>query len=117
LTDNDIRGKCGFFLYSEAKPLNLKFTVSEITIKMTESSYKCYSQDAKVILACRNREKAQRAADRIILQTSNTNVEVEVVDLASFKSIREFALRFKAKHRRLDILINNAGKLFLIIQL
>lgn len=53
--------------------------------------------------------KAQIAADQIILESNNNKVEVEKIDLASFKSIREFADRINKKYPRLDILINNAG--------
>ena len=64
-----------------------------------------------MILACRDLKKAQAAADKIMLETHSRAVFVERLDLASFESIREFVKSFKAKFSRLDILINNAGKL------
>jgi len=36
-------------------------------------------------------------------------VEVEILDLSSLRSTREFAERILAKLDRLDILVNNAG--------
>ncbi len=64
---------------------------------------------ARVILACRNKELALKAADSIILETNNNKVEVEILDLADTSSIRDFADRIYKKLNRLDILINNAG--------
>jgi short-subunit dehydrogenase involved in D-alanine esterification of teichoic acids len=63
-----------------------------------------------VIVAVRNRELGQKAVDHIVLESGNKNVELEILDLGSLKSIKEFAERIKSKHSRLDILINNAGK-------
>ena len=62
-----------------------------------------------MILACRDLNRANTAADKIKIETNNENVEVEQLDLASLESIRNFVERFKSKHNRLDILINNAG--------
>lgn len=56
-------------------------------------------------------KKAQDACDKIQLETNSKNVWVERLDLASFESIREFAKNFRSNFSRLDILINNAGKL------
>ena len=64
---------------------------------------------AWVILACRDLKKAQDAANRIKELTKNENIYIEKLDLASIKSIKEFADRILAKYDKLDILINNAG--------
>eukprot|EP00058_Branchiostoma_floridae_P027906 XP_002613397.1 hypothetical protein BRAFLDRAFT_118764 [Branchiostoma floridae] len=53
--------------------------------------------------------KAEAAAAEIRQDTGNGNVVTEKMDLASLKSVREFALKVNARESRLDILINNAG--------
>uniref|UniRef100_A0A1Y1LD96 Retinol dehydrogenase 11 n=2 Tax=Photinus pyralis TaxID=7054 RepID=A0A1Y1LD96_PHOPY len=68
---------------------------------------------AKVILACRNRNKAVEAKEKIVFATGNANVNVEIVDFSSFESVRTFAQEILAKEERLDILVNNAGAIFL----
>ncbi len=64
---------------------------------------------AKVVMACRDTVKANDRA--IILQDlhPNSGIDVEHVDLASLRSIAEFAVRIRLKYNRLDGLINNAG--------
>ena len=62
-------------------------------------------------MACRDLKKAQAAADKIVLESNNNKIEIELLDLASFRSIREFADRFKNRFKRLDILVNNAGNM------
>ena len=64
---------------------------------------------ARVILACRNEEKALKAAQEIIAKTKSDIVVVRILDLASFESVREFAKRINESEDRLDILVNNAG--------
>lgn len=64
---------------------------------------------AHVILACRDLKRSQPAADKIILESSNNKVEVEILDLASQQSVRDFAERIKKRFKRIDILVNNAG--------
>jgi NAD(P)-dependent dehydrogenase (short-subunit alcohol dehydrogenase family) len=64
---------------------------------------------ARVILACRDEIKARQACDKIIETSRNDQVEVELLDLSSLKSIKAFSERIKAKLDRLDVLINNAG--------
>lgn len=64
---------------------------------------------ATVVLACRDVAKAGAARDDIARSTGRTDVEVEALDLGSTASIRAFAARFKEKHARLDVLVNNAG--------
>ncbi|KAG7321731.1 hypothetical protein KOW79_014589 [Hemibagrus wyckioides] len=64
---------------------------------------------ARVILACRNQEKAEAAAYDIRKETGNMAVLFMHLDLASLKSVRDFAETFLKTEPRLDLLINNAG--------
>ncbi|XP_022914542.2 retinol dehydrogenase 14-like isoform X2 [Onthophagus taurus] len=63
----------------------------------------------KVILACRNKVKAEAAVFEIQKETNNKNVIYKHLDLSSFKSIRDFAGDFNQMESKLDILVNNAG--------
>ena len=64
---------------------------------------------ARVILACRDEEKAKDAARDIIAETGSDKVVVRIVDLASLESVRAFAKLINETEERLDILVNNAG--------
>lgn len=64
---------------------------------------------AKVILACRDEGKAREAVNKIKNETHNPDVLYKLVDLSSFKSVRQFAADVKNTEDRLDILVNNAG--------
>ncbi|GAA5151348.1 SDR family NAD(P)-dependent oxidoreductase [Pseudonocardia eucalypti] len=64
---------------------------------------------ASVVLACRNRERAEAAAARIDEQVPDAEVSVAVLDLASLASVRAAAAELVERHRRIDLLINNAG--------
>lgn len=64
---------------------------------------------ATVVMACRNLEKANPKADEIRRAHPGANVEVMRLDLSDLDSVRQFAEAFRAKHSRLDLLINNAG--------
>ena len=66
---------------------------------------------ARVILACRDIAKAEAAVREIQKDTGNNNLAVYKLDLASLASVKECAKKIKAGESRLDILINNAGKL------
>lgn len=74
-----------------------------------ETAIEMADRGAKVILACRDKNLAEKAQKEIIQTTGNSNVHVMHIDLASFRSIREFAKEFLEKEPKLDILINNAG--------
>ncbi|XP_071790227.1 retinol dehydrogenase 12-like [Asterias amurensis] len=64
---------------------------------------------ARVILACRNLQKAEDVAKDIKSSTGNSQVVVRHLDLSSLQSVREFAQQIIETEDRLDILINNAG--------
>ncbi|XP_059208685.1 dehydrogenase/reductase SDR family member 13-like [Centropristis striata] len=64
---------------------------------------------ARLILACRDRQRAEAAVQEIIQETGNSQVVFMQLDLASLKSVRSFAADFLQSESRLDLLINNAG--------
>lgn len=63
----------------------------------------------KVVMACRNLEKGDKAREKIIRQAPEANLELMQLDLSKFSSVRAFAEEYKQKHEPLDLLINNAG--------
>jgi NAD(P)-dependent dehydrogenase (short-subunit alcohol dehydrogenase family) len=67
------------------------------------------ARGASVVLAVRDIEKGKRAAARIAGTAPGANVMVEPLDLTSLESIRAAAAELRAKHPRIDLLINNAG--------
>ena len=64
---------------------------------------------ARIIIACRDLEKAKAAADLITNVTGSKDVTIKHLDLASLKSVRSFAEDINKNENKLDILINNAG--------
>ncbi|XP_030644893.1 dehydrogenase/reductase SDR family member 13 [Chanos chanos] len=64
---------------------------------------------ARVILACRDQQRAEAAANDIKRESGNDEVVYLHLDLASLQSVRSFAENFLKTESRLDILINNAG--------
>lgn len=64
---------------------------------------------ARVVLACRNLEKAADAEADIAASVPGASLEVLHLDLADLASVRAFAQAYAAGHDRLDLLINNAG--------
>lgn len=66
-------------------------------------------EEYRVILACRNAEKAETAKDIIIAETGNENVEVMILDTSLLASVRAFVDAYLSKYYTVDVLINNAG--------
>jgi NAD(P)-dependent dehydrogenase (short-subunit alcohol dehydrogenase family) len=67
------------------------------------------SKECKVVMACRNADKAEQAMADIHAEVPNADLEFIKLDLNSLKSVREFAKAYSEKHDKLDLLINNAG--------
>lgn len=63
----------------------------------------------RIILACRNIQKAEKVKGEITSESKNQNVEIMRVDLSSLKSIDKFQKDFYKKYDKLHVLINNAG--------
>ncbi|XP_045510677.1 retinol dehydrogenase 13-like [Colias croceus] len=72
-----------------------------------------YKRGARVIMACRNIEKAEEAKKDIIEACNNLtetgNIEVQKCDLSSMQSIREFSQKILDSEPQINILVNNAG--------
>ncbi|KAM9773906.1 retinol dehydrogenase 13-like [Syngnathus typhle] len=74
-----------------------------------ETAQELAKRGGRIIMGCRDMEKCEAAAKEIRGNTLNPHVYACHLDLASMKSIREFADRIKEKEQRVDVLINNAG--------
>src|SRR5436309_3193318 len=68
---------------------------------------------ATVVLVGRNPAKTQAVVEQIRVQTGNPAVEGMLADLSSLREVRRLAQQFRERHARLEVLINNAGALFL----
>ncbi|TCP54058.1 NAD(P)-dependent dehydrogenase (short-subunit alcohol dehydrogenase family) [Tamaricihabitans halophyticus] len=64
---------------------------------------------ATVVLACRDTQKGEQAAELITKQIPNAKLAVRALDLADLASVQDFAEGYAAEYERLDLLINNAG--------
>lgn len=64
---------------------------------------------ARVILACRDVEKAEAARKELVEDSGNSNIVAKKMDLSDTKSIKEFAEIINTEEKQLNILINNAG--------
>lgn len=71
------------------------------------------SRGARVIGVGRSQERSDEAADQIRQKTPAGKIEYIVADLASQAEIRRLADEIKNRVSRLDVLINNAGGIFL----
>src|SRR5687767_4728369 len=63
---------------------------------------------ADVRMLVRDRDKGEGVRDAIAARTGSERVRVEVCDLSSLASVREFAADFAAREPELHVLVNNA---------
>ena len=70
------------------------------------------ARGASVVLAVRDTDKGKAAAARIAGTAPGANVMVQPLDLTSLDSIRAAAGELRARHPRIDLLVNNAGVMF-----
>ena len=64
---------------------------------------------ARVLLVARNAEKGRAALAEVQAASPGREGELFVADLASLADVRRLAAEVKARHHRLDVLLNNAG--------
>ena len=84
----------------------------------TEGIGKIAAQDfatrgATVVLVGRNKDKSERVVSEIKAASGSDKVELLLGDMSLKADIRRVADEFRASHDRLDVLVNNAGAVFL----
>ncbi|MER5748887.1 oxidoreductase [Streptomyces sp. NPDC002088] len=63
----------------------------------------------RVILAVRDEDRGRRTVAEITAEQPHAQLETRRLDLADLDSVHAFADRVRSDHRRLDVLVNNAG--------
>lgn len=66
-------------------------------------------QGAKVILACRRLDEAQKAIEKTKKEIPGSKMSAMKLDLGDTASIKDFAKSFTKQYKKLDGLVNNAG--------
>ncbi len=64
---------------------------------------------AEVILASRSKEKGEEAKAEILRNVPDGKIKVMQLDLSNLESVKNFASEYKTAHKKLDVLLNNAG--------
>lgn len=68
-----------------------------------------YQAGALIIMACRDMEKAKKAAENLNAYGGKGQLETAELNLEDLSSIQKFAKQFTEGHDKLNVLINNAG--------
>lgn len=63
----------------------------------------------RVVMICRNPEKAEAAKKEITEEAENDRADILICDLSDMDQIRQTATKIKFNYERLDRLVNNAG--------
>lgn len=74
-----------------------------------ETALDLYQKGAKVYVACRNKEKALNAIEKMKARGGTGELAYGHLDLASLSSVKDFANKVIETEKSLDLLINNAG--------
>src|SRR3984893_10300381 len=98
-TSDDVPGQQGRLAVVTGANTGLGFETAQVLA----------ARGASVGQAVRDIEKGKRAAARIAGTAPGANVMVQPLDLTSLDSIRAAAGELRARHPRIDLLINNAG--------
>src|SRR5882724_5332031 len=67
------------------------------------------ARGARVVLACRNTDKAQAAAGQLAATIPGAEADIVALDLSDLDSVRRASQEIRTRYPRLDLLINNAG--------
>jgi NAD(P)-dependent dehydrogenase (short-subunit alcohol dehydrogenase family) len=70
------------------------------------------AQGATVVLVSRSAQKCAATAAQIKAATGNPEVSYIAGDLSLMAQVQQIAEEFRVRHKRLDVLINNAGAVF-----
>ena len=67
---------------------------------------------ARVVMACRNQQRAEEAKEKLINETGLDSIEIFLYDQSDFKSVHNFADAIKNQYKDFYALILNAGVMF-----
>ena len=67
---------------------------------------------AEVVVAGRNRQKAEETVHQVRSETGNGAVHYLLADFSDLDQVRGLARSFKERYSQLDVLVNNAGAFF-----
>jgi NAD(P)-dependent dehydrogenase (short-subunit alcohol dehydrogenase family) len=63
----------------------------------------------RVVMVCRNRQRGEAARERLVRTVSDAQADLVIADLSSLRQVRTLASDLGAAHRKIDVLVNNAG--------
>src|SRR6266403_344219 len=101
-TSDDVPGQQGRLAVVTGANTGLGFETAQVLA----------ARGASVVLAVRDTGKGKQAAAAIAGTAPGADVMVQALDLASLDSIRAAAGALRARHPRIDLLVNNAGVMF-----
>jgi len=68
---------------------------------------------ATVVMICRNQERGEAALAEVQAESGSQQVELLLADLSVQAEVKQVAQEFKQRYDRLDVLVNNAGGIFM----
>jgi len=77
------------------------------------AAYALAAQGHAIIVVGRNPAKTQRVANEIRTKTGNDSIHALVADFTDLEQVRQLAEQVKQKFTPLDVLVNNAGAVFM----
>jgi NAD(P)-dependent dehydrogenase (short-subunit alcohol dehydrogenase family) len=77
-----------------------------------ETSLALAKEGAKVIMVARDPKLGEEALASVRSKSSNNDAELIICDMSSLANVRSLAKEVNEKCPRLDVLVNNAGKIF-----
>ncbi len=77
-----------------------------------ETARELARRGARVELAVRDGARGRTAAEEIRAEVPDADLHVQLLDVASLASVRAAAAELRARHDRIDLLVNNAGVMY-----
>lgn len=68
---------------------------------------------ATVVMICRSQERGEAALAEVRAESGSQQVELLLADFSVQAEVRQVAQEFKQRYDRLDVLVNNAGGIFM----
>jgi NAD(P)-dependent dehydrogenase (short-subunit alcohol dehydrogenase family) len=74
-----------------------------------QTAFELAGMGHEIILHGRNESRGKLVKEDIIRQTGNRNIQCVTADFTDFSEIKKLAENIKLNHKKLDVLLNNAG--------